>query len=237
MSPTHTPIHSLPAALRAALQGALWAALSAVALIAPSAAHAQGAGNAPWPVDQFCGRAQGYVTLSSRPARNVLHEGYDSFRAAAASVQPLEAQQYTVADEAPGSARLVSCKLATAAALRAAYGAEAARSDSSCSLVNRNTFTAVLDSMTPAERSRARFGQGKKIAYDRDTIVASAADWLEPGELATVDKRGTLHLTARSWTGEEAGRGVRHCHFIAPDFARRILLDGSLVLPATPVKR
>ena len=233
MSPSHTPTPSL----QATLQGALWAAQSAVALLAPSAAHAPGAGNAPWPVDQFCGRAQGYVTLSSRPARNVLHEGYDSFRAAAASVQPLEAQQYTVADEAPGSARLVSCKLATAAALRATYGAEAARSDSSCSLVNRNTFTAVLDSMTPAERSRARFGQGKKIAYDRDTIVASAVDWLEPGELATVDKRGTLHLTARSWTGEEAGRGVRHCHFIAPDFARRILLDGSLVLPATPVKR
>ena len=46
-----------------------------------------------------------------------------------------------------------------------------------------------------------------------------------------------LHLTSRSWTGSEAGRGVRHCHFIAPDFARRILLDGSLSLPATPVKR
>jgi len=30
---------------------------------------------------------------------------------------------------------------------------------------------------------------------------------------------------------------VRPCHFIAPDCARRILLDGSLVLPATPIKR
>jgi aspartyl-tRNA synthetase len=81
------------------------------------------------------------------------------------------------------------------------------------------------------------FGQGKKVAFDRDTVAASSAEWLEPGELATVDKRGTLHLTSRSWTGSEAGRGVRHCHFIAPDFARRILLDGSLSLPATPVKR
>ncbi len=213
------------------------AVLSMAALLASAPAAAQGTTTAPWPVDQFCGRAQGYVTLSSRPARNVLHEGYDSFRAASASAQPLEAQQYTVADEAPGSARLVSCKLVTAAALRAAYGAEAARSDSSCSLVNRNTFTSVLASLTPAELARARFGQGKKVSFDRDTVVADAADWLEPGELATVDKRGTLHLTARSWTGEEAGRGVRHCHFIAPEFARRILLDGSLVLPATPVKR
>jgi hypothetical protein len=55
--------------------------------------------------------------------------------------------------------------------------------------------------------------------------------------MAGARRGGTLHLISRSWTGNEAGRGVRHCHFIAPDFARRILLDGSLALPATPVKR
>ena len=211
--------------------------LSMGALLASAPVAAQGTSTAPWPIDQFCGRAQGYVTLAARPARNVLHEGYDSFRDAAASVQPLESQQYTVADEATGSARIVSCKLVTAEALRAAYGPEAARSDSSCSLVNRNTFASVLASLTPAERSRARFDQGKKVAFDRDIVASSAAAWLEPGDLATVDKRGTLHLTARSWTGDGAGRGVRHCHFIAPDLARRILLDGALQLPATPVKR
>ena len=219
------------------LRTAIGAIATTVALSTASpTALAQGAA-APWPTDEFCGRAQGYVTLSNRPARNVLHEGYDSFRAASASVQPLEAQQYTVADEGQGRARLISCKLVTAEALRSAYGADAARTDSSCSLVNRNTFTAVLASLTPAERSAARFGQGKKVSFDRDTVAASAADWLEPGELATVDKRGTLHLTARSWTGADAGRSVRHCHFIAPDYARRLLLDGSLSLPATPAKR
>jgi hypothetical protein len=212
------------------------AALVALSVGAP-ATLAQGSTTAPWPTDEFCGRAQGYVTLASRPARNTLHEGYDSFRDSAASVQPLEAQQYTVADDAQGRARLISCKLVTAEALRGVYGPEAARTDSSCSLVNRNTFTSVLASLTPAERANARFGQGKKVAFDRDTLATSAAEWLEPGELATVDKRGTLHLTSRSWTGTEAGRGVRHCHFIAPDYARRLLLDGSLSLPATPVKR
>ena len=211
--------------------------MSMAALLTSMPAAAQGTTAAPWPLDEFCGRAQVYVTLAARPASNVLHESYDSFRDAAASVQPLEPQQFTVADEAAGSARIVSCKLVTAEALRAAYGAEAARSDSSCSLVNRNTIASVLASLTPAERSRARFGQGKKVAFARDTVAASAADWMEPCELATVDKRGTLHLTSRTWTGTEAGRGLRHCHFIAPDFARRILLDGWLRLPATPVKR
>ena len=223
-------------ALRAALPAAA-PILAALLALAPMGSAAQGAATAPWPNDQFCGRAQGYVTLADRPARNVLHEGRESFLKASASAQPLESQQYTVADEAAGSARIVSCKLVTAEALRAAYGPTAARSDSSCSLVNRNTFASVLASLTPAERSRARFDQGKKVAFDRDTVVAEAAEWLEPGEPATVDKRGTLHLTARSWTGTEGGRAVRHCHFIAPDFARRLLLDGSLVLPATPAKR
>jgi hypothetical protein len=211
-------------------------AFAASSALVPTAL-AQGSTTAPWPTEEFCGRAQGYVTLANRPARNVLHEGYDSFRGSNASVQPLEAQQYTVADDTPGRARLISCKLVTADALRGAYGAEAARTDSSCSLVNRNTFNAVLASLSSTERAGARFGQGKKVSFDRDTVAASAAEWLEPGDLATVDKRGTLHLSARSWTGTEAGRGVRHCHFIAPEYARRLLLDGALSLPATPAKR
>lgn len=230
------PTRPSPRALRAALPAAAYALIALLATLAPMDAAAQGAATAPWPLEQFCGRAQGYVTLADRPARNMLHEGFESFVKASASVQPLEPQQFTVVDDS-GAARSVACKLVTAETLRGAYGPTAARSDSSCSLVNRNTFASALAALTPAERSRARFGQGKKVAFDRDTVVAGADEWLEPGELATVDKRGTLHLTARSWSGTEAGRGVRHCQFIAPEFARRILLDGSLALPATPAKR
>jgi hypothetical protein len=104
----------------------------------------------------------------------------------------------------PTHTRILSLQAALQAALWAAV-----RSDPSCSLVNRNTFTAVLDSMTPAERSHTRFGQGRKIACDRDTVVASAAGWLEPGELATVDKRGTLHLTARCISRHAASHGAQ----------------------------
>jgi hypothetical protein len=214
----------------------LMAAMASAAMFFPAPGRAQTAVSAPWPIDEFCGRAQTYVTLTDRPVRNVLHEDRESFLRASASVQPLESHQHTVIDEA-GGARIVSCKLVTAEALRAAYGAAAARSDSSCSLVNRNTFSTVLASLTPAERAGARFDQGKRVSFDRDAVVAAADEWLEPGELATVDKRGALHLTARSWTGTAVGRSVRHCQFIAPDFARRMLLDSSLALPAMPVKR
>ena len=63
------------------------AALVALSVGAP-ATLAQGSTTAPWPTDEFCGRAQGYVTLASRPARNTLHEGYDSFRDSAANGAP-----------------------------------------------------------------------------------------------------------------------------------------------------
>lgn len=212
------------------------AALAALLLATLSAAHAQTPGGV-WPTEEFCGRAQSFVTLGNRRPTNMVQEGYDKFRGTPVSVQPLQTQQFTVADERTGTARIVSCKLAAAEALRAAYGADAARSDSSCALVNRNTFNAVLAALTPAERARARYDGGKKVAFDRDVMAADVADWLEPGEAATVDKRGTLRLVARAFLGEDAGQRVHYCHLIAPDFARRMLLDGSLQLPATPVKR
>lgn len=217
-------------------QAALTATLMATALLAAQAARAQSPGGV-WPTDEFCGRAQSFVTLGNRRPTNMVQESYDKFRDTPVSVQPLQTQQFTVADEGAGRARLISCKLAAAEALRAAYGPDAARSDSSCALVNRNTFNAVLAALTPAERARARYDGGKKVAFDRDVMAASAADWLEPGEAATVDKRGTLRLVSRAFLGEDAGQKVHHCHLVAPDFARRLLLDGALVLPGTPVRR
>lgn len=220
----------LPAAALAVLAATL------VAVIATSSvAGAQGGG--VWPTDEFCGRAQSFVTLGTRRPTNLLQARHDAFAAASVTVQPLQTQQHTVTDEATGVARTISCKLAGAEALRAAYGPDAARTDSSCALVNRNTFSAVLASLTPQERARARFGQGKSVAFDRDEMAIDPADWYGPGEPATVDRRGTLRIVSHAWLGPDAGQTVHYCHFIAPEFARRLLLDASLALPATPVKR
>ncbi|NBU24577.1 MAG: hypothetical protein EBS39_02955 [Gammaproteobacteria bacterium] len=214
------------------------AALAAlIAFTAMSSVAGAQAGGAVWPTDEFCGRAQSFVTLSNRRPTNLLQARHEGFVAAPVSVDPLQTQQHTVTDESTGSARTVSCKLVAAEALRAAYGPDAARTDSSCALVNRNTFSAVLASLSPQERARARFGQGKSVAFDRDEMMAAPADWYGPDEPATVDRRGTLRIVSHAWLGTDAGQAVHYCHFIAPDFARRLLLDASLALPATPVKR
>lgn len=212
------------------------AALFLLVPLTSAPVRAQGTGGV-WPTDEFCGRAQSFTTLGTRRPVNVLQPTQERFRDARVSIDPLQTQQHTVIDDGTGTARIVSCKLASAEALRAAYGADAARTDSSCALVNRNTFSVVLASLSAAELARARFGQGKSVAFDRDVMTDDVTGWSEPDDPATVDKRGTLRLVSRAFLGEDAGLKVHYCHFIAPEFARRVLLDGSLTLPATPVRR
>jgi hypothetical protein len=232
--PSHRP---LPCTLAAALLCSLAAATAAAQV--PSGA---------WPQKEFCGRAQAFVTGSTPRVTNTVHDGLESFRRSAPIAQPLTTQQYDWPDErgAPRSAMTISCKLVTADRVKAVHGAQAARTETSCEQVNRYTLSAVLASLSPAERERALFGQGKKVRFERDRTQASADAWHSPVELASVDSAGRLRLVAQAWRVDwsdpkqsqlpEDARGVHFCHVIAPDYLRRLLLDASIVLPGPPVK-
>lgn len=232
--PSHPP---LPIALAAAL----------LSTLAASTAAAQGPA-AAWPQKEFCGRAQAFVTGSTPRVTNIVHDGLESFRRSAPIAQPLTTQQYDWPDErgAPGSAATISCKLVTADRIKAVHGPQAARTETSCEQVNRYTLSAVLASLSPAERERALFGQGKKVRFERDRPQASAEAWHSPVELASVDSAARLRLVAQAWRVDwgkpkqsqlpEDARGVHFCHFIAPDHLRRLLLDPSIVLPGPTVK-
>lgn len=222
------------------------AATVLLALVAPAAAAQDRAG--AWPQKEFCGRAQAFVTGSTPRVTNTVHDGLESFRRAPPIAQPLTTQQYDWPDErgTPRSATTISCKLVTADRVKAVHGPQAARSETSCEQVNRYTLAAVLASLSPDERERALFGQGKKVRFERDRPQASAEAWHSPVELVSVDSAGRLRLVAQSWRVDwgnpkqsqlpEDARGVHFCHFVAPDHLRRLLLDPSIVLPGPPVK-
>jgi len=211
------------------------------------AAHAQNP-SAAWPQKEFCGRAQAFVTGSTPRVTNTVHDGIESFRRTAPIAEPLTSQQYDWPDDrgAPRSATMISCKLVTADRIKAVQGPQAARTETSCEQVNRYTLTAVLASLSPAERERALFGQGKKVRFERDRPQASAENWYSPYEMASVDSGGRLRLVAQAWRVDwskpkqaqlpEEARGVHFCHFVAPDYLRRLLLDPSIVLPGPPAK-
>lgn len=227
--------------LAAALGAALLLALAFPGARAQSPAAA-------WPQKEFCGRAQAFVTGSTPRVTNTVHDGIESFRRTAPVAQPLTTQQYDWPDDrgAPRAATMISCKLVTADRVKAVHGPQAARTESSCEQVNRYTLTAVLAGLSPAERERALFGQGKKVRFERDRPQASVDAWYSPYEMASVDSAGRLRLVAQAWRVDwsnpkqaqlpEDARGVHFCHFVAPDYLRRLLLDPSIVLPGPPVK-
>jgi hypothetical protein len=228
---------TLPAAFAASLLAGLPATVS----------NAQDTAGA-WPQKEFCGRAQAFVTGSTPRVTNTVHDGLESFRRSVPIAQPLTTQQYDWPDDrrAPRSATMISCKLVTADRVKAVHGPQAARTETSCEQVNRYTLAAVLASLSPAERERALFGQGKKVRFERDRPQASAEAWYSPYELASVDAAGRLRLVAQAWRVDwgnpkqaqlpQDARGVHFCHFIAPDRLRHLLLDPSIVLPGPPVK-
>lgn len=218
--------------------------LLALAIPGVDAQDASGA----WPQREFCGRAQAFVTGSTPRVTNTVHDGIESFRRAAPVAQPLTTQQYDWPDDraAPPAATIISCKLVTADRVKAVHGPRAARSETRCEQVNRYTLKAVLAGLAPAERERALFGQGKKLRFERDRPQASAEAWHAPHEMVSVDAAGRLRLVAQAWRVDwadpkqallpEESRGVHFCHFVAPGYLRRLLLDPSIILPGPPVK-
>jgi hypothetical protein len=222
--------------------GATW-----VAAFATPASRAQ-APVAAWPQKEFCGRAQAFVTGSTPRVTNTVHDGPESFRRTPPAAQPLTTQQYDWPDDQgpPNAARMISCKLVSADRVKAVHGPQSARSETRCEQVNRYTLGAVLAGLSPAERERARFGQGKKVRFDRDRPQPSVDAWDAPYEMASVDASGRLHLVAHAWRVDwndakkaslpEEARGVHFCHFVAPDYLHRLLLDPSIVLPGPAVK-
>jgi hypothetical protein len=165
--------------------GATW-----VAAFATPASRAQ-APVAAWPQKEFCGRAQAFVTGSTPRVTNTVHDGPESFRRTPPAAQPLTTQQYDWPDDQgpPNAARMISCKLVSADRVKAVHGPQSARSETRCEQVNRYTLGAVLAGLSPAERERARFGQGKKVRFDRDRPQPSVDAWDAPYEMASVDAR------------------------------------------------
>ena len=93
-----------------------------------------GAGAFPWPMREFCGRVQAYVTGSTARVTNTVHDGIESFERTPPQVQPLTTQQYDWPYDRgpPKSAARISCKLVTADRVKATHGAQAARAEGSC---------------------------------------------------------------------------------------------------------
>ena len=186
--------------------------------------------------DSFCVEAQAAIVNSKVPARNEIHTDAPAFTKSKPVARPLVTTQYVWPESTEPNAlpMMVSCKMKTADHLVSEYGADAAGADIGCSGVNALTLQRVLDSMTPAERRRARFDSGKKVVMDTDIVTTMGPIWLEPYAIARVDESGFLRLQAKAMRNDWLDprylaappqfRGTRYCHLVAPEYLRRLLL-------------
>lgn len=193
-------------------------------------------------LNDYCAVAQKEISASRVPARNVLVGDYQAFRRASPSVKPLETMQYVgYADPQHTKPRMISCKLHSAAQIRAAYGATAAGESTTCARLNRRTLDAVMISMTDRQKKKMPFNGALPVALDPDELAASEAQWLEGFTMVQTDAGGTLRIRAKSLragntalrrtsTSAQVTDGRQYCHLIAPDYLRRILV-GEVQLP------
>jgi hypothetical protein len=112
--------------------------------------------------DDFCVKAQSAIVRSKIQAQNEIHTDLGAFTKSKPVARPLITTQYVWPESTASKAMpmMVSCKMKTADHLVSEYGEGAAGTDIGCSGVNALTLQRVLDSMTAAERRRARFGGG-----------------------------------------------------------------------------
>lgn len=177
-------------------------------------------------------------------SRNEVHEDFTAFTKSKPVVRPLLTTQFVHRETAAagGGPMMISCKMKTADHLIAEYGSTAAGVDIGCSGVNEIILRDVLASMTRDERRRLRYDGGRKLRFDADLVTTQGPTWLAPYPLARLEADGSLHLQAKGmrndWLDPRYAqappqfRGTRYCHFVAPEYLRRLLL-GEVVPAAT----
>lgn len=197
------------------------------------------------PLAQFCSAAQAKMAHTALPVENLVIGQLDEFAPSKATIRPLQTRQYNdYADVGTRSdLRQISCKMKTADHIRTEYGASAAGEEGLCADVNRSTLAGVLLAFSADERRRLRYAGGTAIVFDAEQVTTNGREWLAPYPLAWQAPDGTLHIMAKAqrndwqdprWVGAPPQfRGTRYCHFIAPDYLRRILL-GERQVGTTP---
>ena len=192
-------------------------------------------------LNDYCAVAQKEIATSRVPARNVLMTDYQAFSRATPQVKPLETMQYVgYADPQKTKPRMISCKLHSAARIRAEYGATAAGEATSCARLNRRTLDAVMASMSDRQKKKMPFKGAVPIMLDPDLVASSEADWLQEFTMVQTDAGGTLRIRAKSFgtsagntrvsTRAAQGSDRQYCQLIAPEYLKRVL-TGEVQLP------
>jgi len=193
--------------------------------------------------DSYCLTAQKVIVSTDIDVELVVHDDFDAFVKSKAIMNgPLEKpqiQQFNWYSE-DGDLLGISCKLKNAEHLNLVYGDGSAGPDNSCQTLNRQ----VLGTLS-AELGLDAYATYKAIVFDPNETPAttegapgmSGPAWLAPftmvreqefngnKELVIATKGFEVQFSdPRFQKAPERFRGVRYCHFIAPEHLKSLML-------------
>jgi hypothetical protein len=218
--------------------GVAWlATIAAAAMMATGCATTTpGAGDAPsvrLALDEFCLEAQAFVVRTSiRPAL-IVHGDFDAFVSSKALIEPLSIQQYVwYENDAGRDPVMISCKLKGADHLNETFGAGTAGPHRLCQDFNARIDAELRRRAGAAGLAPVVFDAGEAVVNSKEPGM-TGPDWLAPYEMTWRDAAGTLHVRSKGFRVDWLDpryqrmparfRGVQYCHFIAPDYLRRLL--------------
>jgi hypothetical protein len=213
----------------------------ALAAAAAQTAMAQTATPQAMPVTDkdFCERVQRDLTGTTLKLNNIVYPDYDGFKESKTKIDPLEIGQFVLSDGV--SPTRVSCKTKTTDHLIDRHGADAAKGDKTCADINRMTIDAVYTALTDDEKAKLKIAKDD-VVIEPDETVYMGSQWVTDYDFAYRGPEAKMHLMGKSlyvtWTNvafkwaPERFRGVRYCHLIAPEYAKRLVLgEAELPLP------
>ncbi|MSO97078.1 MAG: hypothetical protein EXR11_02500 [Rhodospirillaceae bacterium] len=192
----------------------------------------------------FCTRVQRDLTGTTLALNNIVYPSYDAFKESKTKVDPVEIGQYVTTLADGRTPMRVSCKTKTSDHLQDRYGKDAATGDKTCADINRTTIDGVYAALSDDERAKLKIAQAD-VVIEPDEVVYMGSQWVTDYDFVYRDPEAKIHLMGKSlyvtWTNvafawaPERFRGVRYCHLIAPEYARKLVIGEAELLP--PVKK
>jgi len=218
---------------------AVWR-VAAVAALGVVALTEAGRAQVPATDKDFCERVQRELTGTTLPLVNIVYPDYAAFKESKTKIDPLEIGQYVQTDTI--SPTRVSCKTKTTDHLQERYGPAAATGDKTCADVNRRIIDQVYAALTEEEKAKLKITR-EDVVIEPDETVFMGSEWVKDYDFVYRGPEAKMHVMGKSlyvtWTNiafrwaPERFRGVRYCHLIAPEYAKRLVLgEADLPLPA-----
>lgn len=192
----------------------------------------------------FCEHVQRDLTGTTLALSNIVYPSYDAFKESKTKIDPIEIGQYVTTMADGKTPMRVSCKTKTSDHLQDRYGKDAATGDKTCADINRMTIDGVYAALSDDERAKLKISQADMV-IEPDEVVYMGSQWVTDYDFVYRDPEAKIRLMGKSlyvtWTNvafawaPERFRGVRYCHLIAPEYARKLVI-GEAELPP-PVKK